>query len=532
MKKSILFLMVSAILISGCSGLSPVVATATIEPVEAISTSMPATATFTLAPTLEPTLAPTSTPTPEPTAIPLGISTDNFSKFVVTTQYLTGLKNAVKDLKDSYRLDGLAISPDGKQIAIAGCTGDYRFSCPNDVMGTRSFLVVLDTETSDLITVIPEKEITFTSLHFSLDGKQIIYATYPQRVSIWDLSGKEVKKDIFRNDRENLKIYVVENPNGKEFAVVSKEKLMIFEYPSGNPIKELPSVGTAPQYTSDGSQLVLLTKADGSEITVYDTSTWEEVQRIKSPDKSVSGFAYDLSPDGSWIVTKSGSEKPVIRLWYVKTGEQIKTLDIPSSHLQSVQFSPDNKLLFISGYSDIDITGFISIWEVTSWQQIGKLSSFLENGNLILSPNGESILASNGTDIWRWSLINETISKSRETVVGFFDALSREDYSTASTFYEPDAYELDFLRAGGIDVSNKTTILDRICSGGTRLCLPVATVLPGGGLTHLADYDVFVQFKNEDGTIYKSSFGGTDFYVVVAPDADGMMKIRFVPYNE
>ena len=117
------------------------------------------TPSATIAPTQ--TQSPPATPIPSPTATPPpGISKDNFSEFAVTTQYLPGLRKAVKDLKDDFVFNGLDISPNGRYIAVGGCTQGFAFSCPNDVFGSRCFPghPLDDPITAELVSILPEKE--------------------------------------------------------------------------------------------------------------------------------------------------------------------------------------------------------------------------------------------------------------------------------------------------------------------------------------------------------------------------------------
>ena len=535
MKNTYLLLGLITLLISGCA--SPAAVPQASQPNTPIPTSISTTASTikistsaTIAPTQTP--SPSDTPTPLPTATPPpGISKDNFTEFAVTTQYLDGLKKAVKDLKDDLVVDGLAISPNGRYIAVGGCTRGFAFNCPNDVFGSHAFLVILDAITAEPVSILPEKETTITGVQFSLDSSQLVYAAYPQRIVVWNIADKKIEKTYINNDQPHTKLRIRINPDGKSIAVSTVGSLRIIDYASGEVLKELTSSGFVPGYNADGSRLAMNSNEDGSEITVYDTTSWAEISKIQVPDQSDYGYSVDLSPDGNWIVTIPGNDDPVIRVWDANSGEQVNILEGPAGQILSIEFSPDNQLLFISVYTDLEMINQITIWDVNTWRRLGALSSYSENKALSFSADGEHMLASNGRDIWRWNRMDAQIVRSREIVADFFAALGEGDYTTAAALYQPDKYEIDNLNSIGLDTTDLVSLLEQVCAGETRICLPVKNILPGGGLSQFDQYEIHVQFQAEDGTTYTGTYG-SDLYTFVGLDANQQMKVNFIPYRE
>lgn len=479
------------------------------------------------------TVEPSPLPSPEPTITPPGINAENYTQFIVTTQYLEGLKKAVKGLQNDYYLGGITISPDGRYIAIGGCTKGYRFSCPNDVFGSTSFLVILDSGTSEVVSDIPEYDITITGLGFSPDSKQLVYATYPQRIMVWDIPSQTISKTVYKNEQPHTKIRMKVSPVDYQIAVTSVDRLMIFDYMSGEKVKELPAIENGPQYSADGTKLAIYSAESGSEITVYKTSTWEEISRIQvSLDDSKFGYSMDISPDGKWIVTRMVSDKSFVRLWDANTGKQIKLFDESTGEALSVKFSPNNKLLLISRISDVEYIGNISVFEMDTWKLLGVMSYYVGNSNLSFDSKGENIIASDEHFIWRWELKTEKVKQADEVVINFFDALSREDYETATTLFQPSDEDIKNLEASGFKTSDKAGLLEQICASKTRICLPVLQVLPGGGLTQFNEYEVHIQFKAPDGSPFVDSYGILNHYALVGMDAEQKMKVSFIPYNE
>jgi hypothetical protein len=359
-----------------------------------------------------------------------------------------------------------------------------------------------------------------------------VYAAYPQRVVIWNIANKKIEKTYLNNDQPHTKLRMRVNPDGKSIAVSTVGNLRIINYSTGEVLKELTSSGYVPRYNVDGTRLAMNTSDDGSEITVFETASWAEISRFQIPDTSTTGYSMDFSPDGKWIVTVPLSDSPVIRVWDAGTGQQVKTLDETAGQILSVEFSPDSQLLFISIYADLEAIDKISAWDVNTWQKLGVLTSYSENSNLSFNSTGEFMLASNGKDIWRWSHMDAQIEQSRKIVTDFFAALGKGDYTAAAALYQPDKYEIDNLKSIGLDTSDLVSLLEQVCAGKTRICLPVKNILPGGGLSLFDQYEVHIQFQAEDGSVFVDSYGITDYYTLVGLDAEKNMKINFIPYNE
>ena len=123
------------------------------------------------------------------------------------------------------------------------------------------------------------------------------------------------------------------------------------------------------------------------------------------------------------------------------------------------------------------------------------------------------------------------IVKSREIVTDFFAALGTGDYEAAAALYQPDKYEIDNLKSIGLDTSDLVSLLEQVCAGETRICLPVKNIQPGGGLSQFDQYEVHVQFQAEDGTTYTGTYG-SDLYTFVGVDSNQQMKVNFIPYRE
>jgi WD40 repeat protein len=127
--------------------------------------------------------------------------------------------------------------------------------------------------------------------------------------------------------------------------------------------------------SSDGRSL-----ASGSydhTVKLWDVASGNEIRTFA--DKKMQGVteqvrAISLSSDGKWLAssevgfTSSGNQFQYVykrvKIWNLKTGEVVFTLDQPKFEISGVAFSPDNRLLAGAGPD-----GIIKLWNVKSGRE-------------------------------------------------------------------------------------------------------------------------------------------------------------------
>ncbi|MFM6437738.1 MAG: WD40 repeat domain-containing protein, partial [Microcystis panniformis] len=95
----------------------------------------------------------------------------------------------------------------------------------------------------------------------------------------------------------------------------------------------------------------------------------------------------------------SGSADNTIKLWNVKTGEEILTLKGDNSLVQSVSFSPDGKTL-ASGSAD----SIVKLWDVEKEEEIRTLTNYTSS-NFSFSPDSKTLTYNIGGGIIKlWNI--------------------------------------------------------------------------------------------------------------------------------
>jgi WD40 repeat protein len=112
-------------------------------------------------------------------------------------------------------------------------------------------------------------------------------------------------------------------------------------------------------------------------VKLWDVATGKEIRTFADKnmtDVSEQVRAISLSSDGKWLAssevgfTSSGNQFQYVykrvKVWNVKTGEQVFAVDQPGFEISGVAFTPDNKLLAGAGPE-----GIIKLWNVKSGRE-------------------------------------------------------------------------------------------------------------------------------------------------------------------
>lgn len=225
-------------------------------------------------------------------------------------------------------------------------------------------------------------------------------------------------------------------PNGKTLASGGKEKIKLWNLANGKLIRSFPGgTNLDASFSPDGNILATVNLASSEEgkgipskykgynIKLWDVFRRKEIRTLQTEyDENLTSFAF--SPNGN-VIASSGANKlstkqpkatalkvlnqqafiptnQTIKLWDIRTGEEIRTLNAHENNVQQVVFSPNGKIL-----ASTSLDNTIKLWDLETGQEIQR---FKGRGSFAISPDGNILVAnyydsnSSDTTIKLWDL--------------------------------------------------------------------------------------------------------------------------------
>ena len=453
---------------------------------------------------------------------------DNFTDLAAVNEYRHEIGALAGKPFAELAIDIVAYSPDGRYVAYGGCTGNWTGHCQNDVFGpSDSFIYILDARTSEVVASLPENKTSISGLSFSSDGNKLAYATSPAKVAVWDIPSGSVDIVFWQKDDGSSYGKVAFSPNMDSVAFVFDEYLYVWAYPGGELLTQSPAFWYAvdfPQFSADGKRLAVFTQNYGKALAVYDTDTWQVISRVTTPGDGARRVAF--SKDGRLLATTEGEEVPISIYGMRIPVEQLAILEEPLGSITAMSFTPDEELLFVSGYSITD--GFedtFSVWDMANNQYLGGMIFENDASRIYFSADGLTFF--DGTNLW--APADESILAARQVLEDYNAALVRGDYDAAAALFLDADYVLAWYEEAGYDTSNIPDMLAALCASSTEMCLPFKAIR-NGGLNRWGEYEFFVQRANPDGSIYVDPDGYVHIWLNVVKDADGDLKVIGYPF--
>jgi WD40 repeat protein len=308
------------------------------------------------------------------------------------------------------RADCLAISPDGKTLAVGGGGKGHRG------------VVLLDLKTGKVQAALGKPSEVVHTLAFSPDGKTLATGSQDTPVvRLWEVrTGKELH--TFPG-HTRMATAVAISPNGKLLASGGDGgSLRLWDPHTGKQVRILRGPHTAPGdgperrshrvlsvcFSPDGEYLA---SADHFHaVSVWEVATGKIVRTFKGPGRVLTQVAF--SPDGKHLA--SGSYGGAVRIWDVARGRPVTPTEAHIGGMIVAAFSPDGKLAASSGED-----GTVRLWDPSTGKQLRvfrELKGFPIA--LVFSPDGQT-LAVGGAEETEVHLWDVTTGKHRGLPEGY-----------------------------------------------------------------------------------------------------------------
>jgi WD40 repeat protein len=284
------------------------------------------------------------------------------------------------------QVSGLAVSPDGKLLAVAGESRDYMVNIWD--LGTRKKVASLAGHKGRI-----------TGLSFSPDGKFLAIATLRGTAQLWRVGSWE--RPLPFDPPDVVFRGLAFSPDGKRIVFCGSKPvgekpipvLLVWDAKARTwqevtvPRKPLSGVVFLP----DGKEMI--TAGDDGLLRFWDPATLKQ-KRTFNVAEDLKGLA--LSPDGKWLgLSSSPFRKPFVV--YDIERHKVGWKEIMLASLTAMAFSPDSKLL-VHHWGD-----WVGVWEADTgiFYRYVKPPKAAQNTALAFTPEGKLITAgSEGILIW------------------------------------------------------------------------------------------------------------------------------------
>ena len=239
------------------------------------------------------------------------------------------LPEGVKARIGKGRVEDVALSPDGTQLAVAATIGVWLYEAQT---GAEIALLTGHTRSAE-------------SVAYSPDGKTLASGS-GREIRLWDPSTQE-HKTTFVGQEANSLAY---SPDGGTLAAGRWQGVDLLNAETGerkSSLSEHTDRVRALAFSPDGKRLASAARSrEDTTIHLWNPSTGKHLRALTGHPRDVHSLAF--SPDSSTLASASWDD--IIRLWDAKTGKQTRTIE---EGCDSLAYFPDGKTIVIGQGGDI-----------------------------------------------------------------------------------------------------------------------------------------------------------------------------------
>jgi WD40 repeat protein/serine/threonine protein kinase len=283
-------------------------------------------------------------------------------------------------------ISSLAFRPDGKTLVSASLDGTVK---------------LWDVPPPPEPRVLPGLSIGLRALGLLPDGKRLAAIDGSGRITVWDLAtGKELTRHA---DRTRLVWEAALAPDGQTAAIISSvdDVVWLYDVTTGQLRRTLKGSGKPRGLAFSPDGRLLATGGNDKVVKLWDVRSGQEVGTFGGHKESV--LSVTFTRDGKSLAAGCGQwrrrDLPVpveVKVWDLATGQARATFAIAAGSVRALAFRPDGKYL-ASASGDT-----IRVWDLASGKEVATMHDYAQDVvALAFSPDGKRLASGSTPDLGR-----------------------------------------------------------------------------------------------------------------------------------